>query len=193
MSTISTDELRARIEIANPDDEVLQDIIDEEEAWLESKIGPLGGERVETFLLAGYGFRPHELILRRRAAVLTEVTDNGTVLLDANVELRGNGRMFSRILGQGAFLGPVVTVKYTPSDALLVRSVLIGLIGIAIGEFENSAGYSSELMGSYQYQLAAGATTKVRKRLLSKITGGAMPTSMHVRSSLSGRPIYPSH
>jgi len=188
MSLFMPDEVRARIEVRIDDDPVLQDIMDEEEDWLAHELrGPLTEERTESFPLAGFGApRQYEVHLARPTDEV-EVEDNGVSVAAENIELRGRGWIVSRRLGKGPFYGPIA-VTYTPTDELRVRSAFIQLLGLRLAQLENASGFSSELMGSYQYQLQTGATVRKRNSILRSLREPARPGTVRVRGVLAEVP-----
>lgn len=165
-------------------DAALQDVIDREEAWLARRIGPLEGERTETFPLAGYRRRQYEVRLKRPtdAANLSEVTDYGEVV--TNVELVHDGWRVARTLGSSYFIGPV-TVEYTPNDELEVIRVLIELVRLVtvVASGDVTPGMQSETLGDYQYTLGSGAQSpySTRRALVKSLQEPSSPGSIGVR------------
>jgi hypothetical protein len=152
------------------DDTVAQDILDEQEAWLAQRIGPLIDERTETFYV-GLSDTRGALYLRRYADPEDyEVTDGGadvdpdhTRLIDDDSTVQRTYAAVSRF-----WTGPYVTVTYTPTDEAAVRGVLYSLVGLAA---EPAGPYESEQIGSYSYRRGRGGgdMTGTRAALASSL------------------------
>lgn len=166
--------------------EALQASINEEEAWLERKLGGLlTGERTETFPLSGLRVRSHEVRLRRPALEAgLEVTSDGIDITDT-VELRSDGwRVALAIVdGIGYRISGAWAVTYSPSDELEVRRALKSLLSLTLGT-QPSGGLSSELIGSYSYTRANGTAGRLRASILRDLRGPNGPTSVRVLSSV---------
>lgn len=169
---ITVAEARGRgIELPDDDDRA-QDIIDEQESWLEHRIGQLIGVRTETFYV-GTSETRGALYLRR-------YTDQVTVL-DAEVEVDA---AHYRLVDSGATIqrtysalsriwtGPYVEVTYEPTDETDVRRVLFDLVAMAA---EPQGPYESEQIGSYSYRRGKGTLTGVRAALASSILPARAP------------------
>jgi hypothetical protein len=160
-------------------DEALQDAIDEEEAWLARRVGPLVGERTQRFALTGLPPGGSELRLLRP-------TDEVEVTLDAvaltTVELRPDQRTIAR-LPEGTRYTHAVEVTYTPNDELEVRRALKLLVGIRLGEV-SSGGLQGEQMGSYSYQRGAGTGTRSRGSIVRDLTGRGQPGTTRIKSTV---------
>jgi hypothetical protein len=161
----------------------IQEIIDQEEAWLVRQIGPLVGERTETFYLAG----PSDILRLRRPTDSVEVEDAGTSLSD--VEVRSNGWRVLRTAGWWGIVGPV-TVTYEPNDELEIRRVLISLVRLALLVIEDPAvgnAFESERIGEYSYKKATGALTPVsiRRALVRSLQMPTAPGSLKLLSSVA--------
>lgn len=148
---ISVDEARARGINLPSDVDAAQGIIDEQEAWLTARIGPLTGMRTETFRVDG----SHDATLYlARHTDSVEVTDGASDLTLDDDYLLGNGHV-TRVFGSyGArWIGPTVDVTYEPSEDE-VRRVLFGLVGLASVV---SGPYDSETIGAYSYSRGSGS------------------------------------
>lgn len=154
----------------------LQAVIDEQEAWLERRIGRLEGERTETFVDVAT-----DAVLRlRRPTDAVTVTDAGDALTD--IALRWNGTRVIRT--DGSWVGDIV-VSYVPNDELEVRAVLIELVRLAAAEDGSGTGaYQSEDIGDYSYTLADGGVHATRERLVRRLLPRPEPFSLRVRSSV---------
>lgn len=155
MSLVSVADVRARNFGGDLSDSALQDVIDAAEAWLARAIGPLSGERTETF----YPRRGYEPLYLRRSTATVEVVNNGTTLTAGDsvgdYRLLYSGSVVELVHGDwisGLDIGPV-TVTYTPDDEPLVREAIINLIRINAAE----GPYVSERIGDYSYQKAQAA------------------------------------
>jgi len=78
---ITLSEARARAIPLPLDDGVAQDIIDEQEAWLARRIGPLEGSRTETFHV-GLGATGGKVGLRRPTSSVAVVDGGATLATD---------------------------------------------------------------------------------------------------------------
>ena len=134
---LTTDEARALITTSLSDAD-LADVIEREEAWLARRVGPLDGERVETFV-AEAGTETLEL---QRPASTVEVTD-GYGDRTADVTVRG---WADAVLTEGVWSGEVEVV-YTPADEPEVKRAVLTLVRLAVAESafasESSQGYSA--------------------------------------------------
>jgi len=150
------------------DDNVAQDILDEQEAWLEQRIGLLAGERTETFYV-GLSDTRGALYLRRYAdpedyEVIdagTDVDPDHTRLIDDNSTVQRTYAALSRY-----WTGPYVTVTYTPTDEVAVRSLLYTLVAMSA---EPMTPYESEQIGSYSYRRGKGSLTGSRAALAMSV------------------------
>lgn len=183
---ISLSDARARGLPLPADDAVAQDIIDEQEAWLARRIGPLEGERTETFYV-GINGTYGRLGLRRFTDAVV-VTDAGATVNGALIRLIDNGAGFERVYLAPFpwWTGPYVSAKYTPTDADEVRSVLFDLIALAL---EPVSSMQSETLGSYAYSRGSvGSPTNARAILVSSLLPKRDPLATLYAVS---RPIQP--
>lgn len=171
-------------------DELLQSVIDREEAALARVIGPLIGERTQTFYV---GERPLYVdvltdtsavwFLSERMGGLTlqrptdevAVTDNGTLLDDDDVRLLRSGTRVER--ASGGWTGPIVEAEYTPNDELEIKRVVIALVGLALVD----PGMTSETLGDYQYSRSPVEATG--RALIRSLQTHQPQGTMRVRSS----------
>lgn len=165
---ITLGEARARNVSLPADDVVAQDIIDEQEAWLAARIGPLEGSRTETFFVGipgTYG----KLGLRRRTDTVV-VTDNGGTIAADRFRIIDNGSSIELKVTAAIYpwwIGPYVTATYTPNDEDQVRSALFALCALAV---EPVGSLISEAMGSYSYTRAsAGSPAQARAIIVSSL------------------------
>jgi len=105
---------------------VTQDMIDEEEAWLATQIGPLTGERTETFYLPSVlSGTIDALYLSRRTDSVTEFTADGDAMAD--YRLVANYIVERTYDATDSWVDPLV-VTYTPNDEELVKGVIYDLL-----------------------------------------------------------------
>lgn len=159
--------------------EALQDAIDEEEAWLARRIGPLEGERTQRFPLSGLSPTSSEVRLRRPTAEIVATLD-GVAL--TTVELRPDGYTVAR-LPEGTHYGGIVAITYTPTDRLEVKRALRELLSLTLG-MQASGGLQAEIMGSYSYTRAAGSATRRRRSIVRELLGTGQAGSTRLLSSV---------
>jgi len=111
-------------------DSVTQDMIDGVELWLAGEIGPLTGERTETFYLSERrDLREVDgLWLSRRTDVVT-LTNDGDALVDGTDFRLINSLLVTRIT-DGAAWGNTIVATYTPTDEDLVTEAIIDLLTV---------------------------------------------------------------
>jgi hypothetical protein len=146
---ITVNEARARGILSLPTvDATAQQIIDEQEAWLARRIGPLGGERTETFYV-GVSSTHGKLALARYTDEV-DLTDAGVTVDSDDFLLIDKGSAVTRAhhFGQRWWRGPYVTATYEPNDANEVRRVLFDLVSLAAAPV---GPYNSESIGDYSY------------------------------------------
>lgn len=159
-SLVSIDTVQALMSPSLSDAD-LQALIDQEEAWLARRIGPLTGARTERFVSVR---STQDIRLQRPTAVdnIFAVDDHGTDAT-STVELRRYGWRVSRT-GATAWLAAnvldaKVAITYQPTDELEVRRVLLTtLIPLALSQAgAPSMGYEQEVIGTYSYTIGTGA------------------------------------
>lgn len=170
-------------------DVALQAAIDQEEAWLARRIGPLTGERTEFFPYPYSRPTSNQIRLRRPTDDTFEATetDLNAVVVDvrAFLEVRHLGWRLGW-LTRGDHLSVsegALDVTYTPTDELEVIRALQQLLGLTLSSVA-AGGYQSEIMGSYSYTRAAGASTKLRKSILRDLGEPAEAGSTRLTSSI---------
>jgi hypothetical protein len=138
----------------------LQAVIDREEAWLTGKVGPLTGERTDTWT-PGLGDTP--LYLSRRAPSVV-LTDAGRTLAASEFLFTPSTGMIRRIWTPDLADNPpwrqlylgwegTVSATWTPSDEADVKRAVIELVRLSTGE----TGFASETIGDYSYARATSA------------------------------------
>jgi hypothetical protein len=187
------DDARSRGLNLPSDDGVAQDLLDEAEARLAAAIGPLVGERVETFYV-GISRTDGKLGLRRAtdAVVVTDgaLTTGPTVdasyyrLIDSGASVRR-----TYVSPQRYWTGPYVTATYTPNDYLRVQSVLYDLAALHAEPVDDR---NSERIGDYSYSrgVSGGPTRQtIEAALISSLLPKRDPADTILAVS---RPLYPS-
>lgn len=151
----------------------LEVVIAREESWLAHRIGPLEGERVETFV----SVTGDEVLELRRIATSVLVADDGGDVDDVEV------RTWSDVVRtSGSWRGgPLVT--YTPTDEEDVRKSLISLVRLAITE----SGYASEGTGDYSVASDEEARRRARWTAWRSLLRPARPTSIRITSGIDTR------
>lgn len=150
---ITVAEARLRGVTLPSDDDAAQAAIDEQVDWLAKRVGPLDGERTETFYV-GFGRARGCLYLRRYTDAVV-IVDGPTTLVDDQFVLEGNGSSVRRQLTNYplGWTGPYVTATYRPNDEDSVRKVLIDLLTLAAGSV---GALQSETIGAYTYNRGNG-------------------------------------
>lgn len=148
MSLVSIAECRNRGIGLPADDTSAQDIIDEQEAYLERKIGSLTGSRTETFYV-GLSATHGKLGLARYTDTVT-LTDGGAAVSDDFFRLIDNGAAVVRtdVAPARWWTGPYVVAVYEPNDEIAVRGVLFDLVAL---KARPTGSYQSERIGDYGY------------------------------------------
>lgn len=154
---------------ARSGDSVTQAMIDEEEEWLASKIGPLTGERTETFFLPAHISGTIDgLYLSRRTDAVTAFTGDGTAL--TQYELL-DGYIIERNSDATDSWDDPLIVTYTPNDTNIVKGVIYDLLTYRT----LPSNLQSVRIGAYSETYATGAGSgagRVRNNLLGKILTG---------------------
>lgn len=157
-------------------DDGLEDVIAREEAWLARRIGPLDGERTETFPEAYFETGEEVLRLRRPTDAVTVEDDGGEV----TVSLRGWADV---IRDDGAWSGDAVAT-YTPNDEVEVERALITLVRLALTE----SGYTGETSGVHAYQSDGQERSRQRWAAWHSLLRAPEPTSVRIVSTISPGP-----
>jgi hypothetical protein len=187
VSLLLLDEAQAAGIGAELDEAALQDAIDEEEAWLARKIGPLVGERTERFRLTYITPLPTQVQLRRPTDSV-EVEQDSTEVDMGGLDMLADGWVVGRLPLGTRFTG-VLDITYTPNDELEVKRALKELLGLTLAT-QGSAGLSAEVMGSYSYARGAGTTTRLRRSIVRGLqappAAGTTRLLSSVRHGLAG-------
>ena len=146
---------------------VTQDMIDEEEAWLTSQVGPLTGERTETFYL------PSQLVgtvdalyLSRRTDAVDAFTSDGTALTEYRLVA---GYIVERNYDADESWSDPFVVTYTPNDEELVKGVIYDLLTYR----SLPSNLQSVRIGAYSETYATGgAVSPVHQSLIRRIKPG---------------------
>jgi hypothetical protein len=141
---------------ARAGDSVTQDMIDGVEEWLATQIGPLTGERTETFYLSER--RNLDIVdglwLSRRTDAVT-IDNDGTELTDGTDYRLLNGLLVEHIPLGSAWLNTIVAT-YTPTDEIIVTEAIISLLTFATLPMN----LQSVRIGAYSETFATGGTLK---------------------------------
>jgi hypothetical protein len=144
MSLVSLSDANARV-----GDAVTQDNIDEVEEQLASLIGPLIGERTETFLLSEYtGFRSIDGLYLSRYADSVSLTHDGDTLTSGTDFRFLNHHVIERVTGSTTSWTADLVATYTPNDEERIRGVIfdwltyrqtpVGVQSIRIGAYSET-------------------------------------------------------
>lgn len=123
MSLVSLANAQARV-----GDSVTQEMIDGVELWLEGQIGPLTGERTETFYLSERRNKNivDGLWLSRRTDIV-DLTNDGADL-DDGVDYRLINGMLIVHISDGEAWGDTMVATYTPTDEDIVIEAIYKLL-----------------------------------------------------------------
>ena len=149
---------------------VTQDMIDEEEAWLAVQVGPLTGERTETFYLPSRLTGTIDaLYLSRRTDAVDGFTSDGTSLTEHRLVA---GYIVERNYDATESWSDPLVVTYTPNDEELVKGVIYDLL-----TYRTLPGnLQSVRIGAYSETYATGSqggSGAVRRALVGKILTSA--------------------
>jgi hypothetical protein len=146
---------------------VTQAMIDEEEAWLVSKVGPLTGERTETFFLpARLAGTVDALYLSRRTDAVDGFTSDGDALTEYRLL---DGYIVERNRDATESWSDPLIVTYTPNDETLVKGVIYDLLTYR----SLPSNLQSVRIGAYSETYATGgAVSPVHQSLLRRIKPG---------------------
>ena len=149
---------------------VTQDMIDEEEAWLAVQVGPLTGERTETYYLPSrLAGTVDALYLSRRTDAVDAFTSDGSALTDYRLV---SGYIVERNFDADESWDDPLVVTYTPNDEDLVKGVIYDLLTFR----SLPTNLQSIRIGAYSETFATGASGgagAVRRSLLGKILTSA--------------------
>lgn len=155
---------------ARAGESVTQAMIDEEEAWLAAKIGPLTGERTETFFLPSrlYG-TIDALYLSRRTDEIDGFTADGNALTEYRLL---DGYIIEREFDSTQTWDDPLVVTYTPNDETIVKGVIYDLLAYRT----LPSNLQSVRIGAYSETYATGAGSgvgTVRSAQLRKVLTSA--------------------
>lgn len=135
---LTVDEARALVTTSLSDAD-LEDVIEREEAWLARRIGPLEGERIETFVS-----RDGDEVLRLQRPADSVAVEDDSGSLSAFSYRRWSDVVPGTSTASLSWAGDVL-VTYTPNDELEVKRSLITLVRLAVSE----SAYASQAAGGY--------------------------------------------
>ncbi len=152
-------------------DAVTQAMIDEEEAWLASAIGPLTGERTETFFLPS---RLRGLVdavyLSRRTDALDTFTSAGETAIIATDWRLFDGYVVEKVGTSVIAWDDPLVATYTPNDETIVKGIIYDLLQYR----QVLAGTQSIRIGQYSETYFPGVGEgAVRNALLGKVLTSA--------------------
>jgi hypothetical protein len=137
---------------ARAGESVTQEMIDGIEAWLAAEIGPLTGERTETFFLSERRNMDtvDGLWLSRRTDSVGLDNDGDTLTVNTDFRLI-NGMLVTHV-SDGASWGDTIVATYTPTDEDQVIEVIYGLLTVA----SLPSNLQSVRIGAYSETFATG-------------------------------------
>ncbi len=135
-------------------DTVTQEMIDGVESWLVGEIGPLIGERTETFYLSERRnlATVDGLWLSRRTDAVTLTNDADALVLNTDFRLV-NGLLIQHV-STGAWWGGTIVATYTPTDEDIVMGAIYDLLTVR----SLPSNLQSVRMGSYSETYGTGAS-----------------------------------
>jgi hypothetical protein len=151
---------------ARAGDSVTQDMIDGVEDWLVTQIGPLTGERTETFYLSERRNLDtvDGLWLSRRTDSVV-IDNDGDELTDGTDYRLINGLLVLHI-STGEAWGETIIATYTPTDEEMVTEAIISLLTFAA----LPSNLQSVRIGAYSETFATGsAVNPVVSNILSRV------------------------
>lgn len=152
-------------------DSVTQDMIDGVEAWLETQIGPLVGERTETFFLSERRNLDtvDGLWLSRRTDSVELTNDEDALTVETDFRLIG-GLLIVHVPTGTAWLSTVVAT-YTPTDVEIVKEGIYSLLTLSTLPMN----LQSVRIGAYSETFATGGTLKTPvANVVARIKPGAL-------------------
>lgn len=184
MSLIALEDARARGVPLPADDDVAQDIIDEQEAWLAARIGLLVGERAETFYV-GLA-QSHGKLGLARFTDEVDVTDGGAAVGVDLIRLidRGSAIVQAYAAPSRWWTGPYVVATYEPNDELLVRSALYDILALSAAP---PSAFQSEQIGAYSYQRGASGQASSATAQKAAIAAALLPKHDSLVTLRAGR------
>jgi hypothetical protein len=141
---------------ARAGESVTQDMLDATEDWLTDQIGPLIGERTETFYLSERrDLREVDGLWLSRRTDVVDVTNDGATLVEGTDFRLINGLLVSKI-STGAAWGDTMVATYTPIDQGLVEQAIIDLLTFS----QLPTNLQSVRIGAYSETFATGSSLK---------------------------------
>jgi hypothetical protein len=169
VSFLPLDTIKARLS-TDLSDSALQDLLDEEERYLERHVGPLGGERTETIVLPWRPTVAGFYLLRPTDSVV--LTGAGVPIPDDDFALNMDGMFVERLNTAFTWRTPM-TATYTPNDEDLMRAAILDLVSARLAQIASGAGaIEFEQIGSYSRRFGSSARTTgsvVRSDVLRRI------------------------
>lgn len=169
---LTVDEARALVTTSLSDAD-LADVISRQEAWLARRVGPLDGQRTETFVTPD-GDEVLHLQRPGQSDSMTVSDEGGAVTA---VALRG----WSDVVRTDSISWDTpVTVAYTPSDEDEVKEALLTLVRLAVTE----SGFNSESQQGYSYSHDHGMRRRMRWEAWRQLLRPRTPESTRLRSAI---------
>jgi hypothetical protein len=168
---LSVEEARALVTTSLSDAD-LADVIAREEAWLARRIGPLEGERTETFATAD----GDEVLKLQRPASSVDVEDDSGTLTD--VALHGWSDVTRTDVAR-SWNGDVL-VTYTPSDPDEVKRVLVTLVRLTTSE----SAFASQSAEGYSVSSSILDQRVARFTASRSLMRPRVPTTTRLRSTI---------
>lgn len=164
MSLVTLANAQARV-----GDSVTQEMIDGVEEWLAGEIGPLTGDRTETFYLSER--RNLDVVdglwLSRRTDEVTLTNDGDALALDTDFRLI-NGLLVQHI-SDGESWGDTIVATYTPTDSDQVVEAIYDLLAFKVSSAQ-TLNLQSVRIGAYSETFATGsASNPVVTSILARI------------------------
>lgn len=156
---------------ARAGDSVTQDMIDGTEAWLVTQIGPLTGERTETFYLSERrNLDTVDGLWLSRRTDSVELTNDGDALVDGTDFRLINNILVLHIPLGASWLNTIVAT-YEPNDEVGVTEAIYGLLTFATLPIN----LQSVRIGAYSETFATGGTLKTPvASIIAKIKPAAL-------------------
>ena len=165
MSTVTLADAQSRIGAS-----VNQDQIDEAEAWLAARIGPLVGMRSETFYLSQRRRRwmtVDGLWLKRPTDSVLITSDDDDLVDGTDYRLLDN--LLVERVPLSTVWGETMVATYDPNDEDIVRSVIFDRIVYA----QTPEGLQSIRIGQYSETYATGSATPAEGAMLRRVLPAA--------------------
>ena len=166
---LTVDEARVLITTSISDVDLL-DIIAREEAWLARRIGPLDGERIESFVIDD----GDEVLELQRPGIISLVEDASGAIID--YEYRG----WSDIILTAGTWDTLAEVTYVPNDDDEVKRALVTLTRLVVAE----TAFQSESSQSHAAVVSHADQRQMRWAAWRSLLRPMRPTTVRLRSAI---------